>query len=222
MMAVGVATDARAQTAPPPAPTPFYVVTYIEVVPALRGEAATLLRQLAGPSRKDAGNLRFEVLQRTTPASHFAILEAWQDQKAFEAHVAAAHTKEFREKLKPILSSAYDERPHGGLAVGEMNTPAGKRSLYVVTHVDFIPPRKDDGIAAIKVLADATRKSDGPQRYEVLQQSSRPNHLTLVETWKNQRAIDAHWIAAHTRKFRDELLPMSGSLFDERIYKALN
>ena len=35
-------------------------------------------------------------------------------------------------------------------------------------------------------------------------------------------AFDAHGMAAHTRQFRDQLAPMSGSLYDERLYLALN
>jgi quinol monooxygenase YgiN len=55
----------------------------------------------------------------------------------------------------------------------------------------------------------------------VLQQTSRPNHLTLVEAWRGRAALEAHEAAAHTRKFRDALLPMSGSLYDQRLYKAI-
>jgi hypothetical protein len=29
-------------------------------------------------------------------------------------------------------------------------------------------------------------------------------------------------MAAHTRQFRDKFQPMSGSLYDERLYKALD
>jgi hypothetical protein len=29
-------------------------------------------------------------------------------------------------------------------------------------------------------------------------------------------------VAAHMKKFRDELLPMSGSLYDERLYRSID
>jgi quinol monooxygenase YgiN len=91
-----------------------------------------------------------------------------------------------------------------------------------VTHVDFIPPKKDDGIAALQQLADPSRKDTGNLRYEVLQQGSRPNHLTLVEIWRDQDAFEKHEVAAHTKTFRMLALPMSGSLYDQRLYKALD
>src|SRR5262245_24486494 len=78
-----------------------YIVSYIDVAPAARGSTAAALRQLATASRKDDGNVRFEVLQRTAPSNQFVIVAIWKDQKAYEAYLAAAHTKEFREKIKP-------------------------------------------------------------------------------------------------------------------------
>ena len=42
-----------------------YVVSYVDVAPAARATAANLLRQLANASRKDEGNTRFDILQRT-------------------------------------------------------------------------------------------------------------------------------------------------------------
>jgi quinol monooxygenase YgiN len=59
-------------------------------------------------------------------------------------------------------------------------------------------------------------------RFEVLQQSNRQNHCTIVEIWQDQPALEAHVMAAHTRQFRDKFQPMSGSLYDERLYKALD
>ena len=61
--------------------------------------APDLLRRLAEASRKEEGNLRFDVLQHAMRANHFTVLEAWQSQKALDAHAAAAHTKQYRDAL---------------------------------------------------------------------------------------------------------------------------
>src|SRR5712692_6949259 len=71
-----------------------YVVSYIDVAPASSATAAGLLRQLANAGRKDDGNMRFEILERVAPSNQFAIVAIWRDQKAFDAHAAAAHSKE--------------------------------------------------------------------------------------------------------------------------------
>jgi quinol monooxygenase YgiN len=201
-----------------------YIVTYFEVVPPAAGKALGLMRALDKASRKDEGNLHFEVLQRRGQRNHFAILEVWKDKDAQAAHAAAAHTKEFREKLQPMLRSPYDERPHAGLSIGAAPTgPEAKGAeIYVVTHVDIVPTEKDKGIGFVKELSEASRSDEGNVRFDVLQQSSRPNHLTVVEIWRNQKAVDAHGMAAHKKQFREKLTPLSGSLYDERLYKVFN
>ncbi len=72
--------------------------------------AADLLRKLAEASRKEEGNVRFDVLQHAMRANHFTVIEEWQSAKAIDTHAAAAHTKEYRYGLGPIAGSPLDER----------------------------------------------------------------------------------------------------------------
>ena len=91
----------------------------------------------------------------------------------------------------------------------------------MLTHVDVPPPFKDTTISLLQQLSEASRKETGNQRFEVQQQGNRPNHFTVVESWADRRGYDAHVMAASTRQFRDKLGPMSGALYDERLYKPL-
>jgi quinol monooxygenase YgiN len=202
-----------------------YIVSYLEAAPAYTHEVRGLLRKFGAASRKDEGSLRFEVLQRRSEPNHFAVLELWKDPQSQAAHATAAHTKEFRDKLQPLLRSPYDERPHTGLGVAAMQMPAAKAqaaAIYAVTHVDVIPTQKDVGIALVQQLSEAARKDEGNIRFDALQQTSRPNHMTVVEIWNDQKALDAHGVAARTKLFREKLTPLSGSLYDERLYKVIN
>jgi quinol monooxygenase YgiN len=206
--------------------TLVYIVTYFETVPTDAPKAAEMARELAGASRKDSGNLRFEVLQRVGQTDHFVLLETWKSKEDHAAHTKAAHTTQFRQKLAPLLRGPYDERPHGGLAVASpaepIKTAGTTPPVYVVTHVDIIPPEKDKGIQATRELAEASRRETGNLRFEVLQQLNRPNHMTVVEVWESRQAVDAHGAAQHMKQFREKLMPMSGSLYDERLYRILN
>jgi quinol monooxygenase YgiN len=211
------------QTARSQDSNPAYIVAYFETLPAVAAKARDLVQQLAEQSRKDAGNLRFEALQRIGQPNHFAILEVWKNKEAQAAHASAAHTTQFREKLASLLRSPYDERPHTGLSLGAPQATArGKPGVYVVTHVDIVPAEKDKGIGFVQELAQASRGDAGNLRFDVLQQSSRPNHLTVVEAWSSQDAVDAHGSVDHTKQFREKLTPLSGSLYDERLYRLLN
>jgi quinol monooxygenase YgiN len=199
-----------------------YLVAYFEVMPPSTAEAVALLRQYREASRMDAGHGQLEVLQQCGRPDHFAIVEMWQDEGVFDAHGSAAHTRTFHGRLQPLRTSPYDERLHQGLAIGA--TPARRvpGAIYVLTHADAIPPAKDDAMALLKQLAEASRRDDGGVRFDVLQQRSRLNHFTIVEIWQDQKALEAHVMAAHTRQFRERFQPMSGSLYDERLYQALD
>jgi quinol monooxygenase YgiN len=39
-------------------------------------------------------------------------VEEWADQKAYDAHNSAPHTRQFRDLLQPMLGSPFDERLH--------------------------------------------------------------------------------------------------------------
>jgi quinol monooxygenase YgiN len=198
-----------------------YAVSYIDAAPAAKGAVANALKQLAAASRKDDGNVRYEIMQRTAPQSQFAIVSIWKSQAAYDAHMAAAHTKDFRTKNKASLISAIDDRLHNGMEIAATDAKIAPGAIFVVTHVDVPPPRKDECIAALKSLVTDSRKEANAVRFEIFQQTSRPNHFTVVEVWKDEKAYDAHITAPHTIKFRDTLTPMSGALYDERLYKAL-
>jgi len=216
--AVGLTQAAQAEGANDAA---IYVVIYVDVMPPSKDDGIALLRQYREASRQDAGNMRVEVLQQHGRPHHFVILETWKDQQSFETHAQAVHVAQFREKLQAFCNSPNDERVHTGFSVGAVQDAPGA-AVYVVTHVDVIPPRKDDGAVLLKQLGGDSRKDEGNVRYEVWQQTSRPNHFTVVEIWKNQQTFEAHTMATHTRQFREQLQPMSGSLYDERLYQVLD
>lgn len=216
-------TNAMSQTSPAPAvaPTPEspYAVTYIEVASQSAGEARKLIRAYRNSALKEAGIIQFEAFQRIGYKNHFAIVELWSNAKAREDNAGSAKGKEFRSGIAPLLITAYDERPHYSLSVGPKADTGG--AIYAVTHVDIIPPRKDDGVGSVKTLAEKSRGTPGNIRFDALTQANRPNHMTIVESWKDKDSQDAHTSAAPTKSFRNGLLPMSGSLYDERLYRML-
>lgn len=199
-----------------------YVVTYVDVMPNSVAPGATLLKQYRDASRKEDGSVRVAVLQEIERPNRFAVVEVWKDKATRDAHVKAASTEQFHDKLKPIANAPYDERINSGLFVGSPQGHPANGTVYVVTHVDVIPTSKDDCMAQLKGMSSDTPKDAGNLRYDVLQQASRPNHFTVVETWSDRKALDGHAMADHTRAFRQKLAPMAGALYDERFYAELS
>lgn len=226
VLALAIGLSAAAPAARAADARTAYVVTYFETAPMDTGKARSLVRRFAQASRKEAGNLRIEILQRIGQPDQFVILEAWKNQDAQAAHAAAIHARQFREQLAALLRGPYDERPHTALAVGPVNalpeSESAKAAVYAVTHVDIVPTQREVGTALVKRLSEDGRNDIDNVRFEALTQNSRTNHLTVVEIWPDRKAADAYGMAAHKRDFREKLFPLSGSLYDERFYKAVN
>jgi quinol monooxygenase YgiN len=197
------------------------VITYIEVTPASADTAAGILRRAAAASRKEAGNLRYEILQHLERRGELAILEAWSDPKAFEAHEGGATLKTLRGELDPLRVGYLDRRLETAIDIDSAVSDPGKDAVYVATHVDVTGQFKDDAIVLMKKLAAESRKQDGAIRFEIWQQNNRLNHFTVVEVWKDQALLHAHNAAAPARAFRDEVGRMMGALYDDRRYKNL-
>jgi quinol monooxygenase YgiN len=201
-----------------PADPTFYAVSYVEVVPASTAKAIAALKQYRDASRQLEGYIRYELFEQIGRPGHFAIVETWRDQSAFD-RAAAAGRKGLLDALQPFRLSDYDQRPYKTLTVGAAPPAASNRTISVVSHVDV---SQDPRVPAmLEGLAEASRREDGNLRFDVVQHRMRANHFTVIETWQSQKALDAHVAAAHTKQYRDELAPMTGSPLDERVFKAI-
>jgi quinol monooxygenase YgiN len=94
---------------------PVYVLTHVDVPPASKDQTIDMLKQLAEASRKESGNIRFDVLQQEGRTNHLPLIETWRDGKAQAAHAMAEQTRAFRAKLVPMQGALYDERLYTAL-----------------------------------------------------------------------------------------------------------
>src|ERR1043166_4324526 len=113
----------------------FYAVSFVEVMPGSKAAGVAALKQYRDASRKDEGFVSLELFEQIGWPAHFALVEKWADQKAFDAHGMAAHTKQMLMKLDPIRVMAYDQRPYRTLEIGQAPA-ANDRAIVVLTHVD--------------------------------------------------------------------------------------
>lgn len=199
-----------------------YAIIYVEVMANAIAQGVSLLEAYRDSSRNEDGCLHFNVLQEIGRPNRFAILEAWRNPAALDAHTKAATTLQFRDKLRAIETAPYDERINNALVAEKAKKAAVPGMIYVVTHVDVVPAGKNNCMAALKVSARESAADLGNISYDAFQQANRGNHFTVVEAWANKGAFDAHAAAAHTRFFREEITPFIGAPYDERLYQALN
>jgi quinol monooxygenase YgiN len=198
------------------------IATYIDISPDCTAEGSALLTKYRATTVDEVGNGGVIVLHETSRQNRFVVVEAWDGETAFQAHEAAPQTLEFRARLRAIHNSPYDQRVHHTFAAGPGQAEKSKSLLYVVTHVDVPPPRKDETEVILTVEAAKSRTDEGNVRYDVFQQNApRTNHFTVLAVWKHEPAFISHQATSHTRQFRETLGPMLGAPYDERLYTLL-
>src|SRR5579863_7923614 len=102
-----------------------------------------MLRQFAATTRTGDGNTELTVLHELNRPGHFAIVEAWKDKAAADAHAAAM--KALGDKLQPIVTSPFSARRFVELDVGKPAADANLVSaIWVLTHIDVFPKGKDE------------------------------------------------------------------------------
>jgi quinol monooxygenase YgiN len=210
---VGVYLPSAAQTG---ADATFYSVVYIEVTPVSRSTAVAALRRYREASRKEQGFASIELFEQIDRAGHYSVIETWKSAAAFDAHRATPHAQQLAVELQAIRLSAIDQRPYKTLTLAASS--ATDRSLFVISHVDVGGPQ-GDAPALVRRLAEISRGEAGNQRFDVLQHTMRANHFTVIAAWRDQKALDAHAAASHTKQYRDALQPLLGSPLDERLYR---
>ena len=86
-------------------------MTHVDVLPQGKEQALALLKTLAEESRKDEGNLRYDVFQESRfRTNHFTLFAVWKDRKSFDSHEMKPHTRQFRDSIAPMVGAPYNDR----------------------------------------------------------------------------------------------------------------
>jgi quinol monooxygenase YgiN len=89
----------------------IFVITHVDIDPQFVPEPAVpVLDTFVRDSASDRGVQTFALLSQTPTTNHFQLIEAFANQKAFDAHVSAQHTLDFRTDIQPFIGAPYDER----------------------------------------------------------------------------------------------------------------
>src|ERR1051326_4410594 len=182
----------------------MHIVTYVDIQRDSINEALPLLQQYRNATVDENGNMVVLLLRETSRPNRFVIVEAWKDEASFQAHETASQSTEFRTRLATIHNSPNDQRVHQAFSVGTTRQH-DPDMMYVVTHVDVPPPRREETELLLRNLAERSRNDDGNARYDVFQQTSRTNHFTVFAVWKDDKALASHDVQQHTREFREAL-----------------
>jgi autoinducer 2-degrading protein len=68
-------------------------------------------------SLKEAGNIRFDVLQNTEDETKFALYEIWKDEDAFASHKATEHYNKWAKEIESYIKNPRSRNTYTGIAV---------------------------------------------------------------------------------------------------------
>jgi quinol monooxygenase YgiN len=88
----------------------IFVITHVDIDPQFVDQALPVLDTFVSDSASDPGVQTFALLSQTGTTNHFQLIEVFANQQAFDAHVSAQHTLDFRNDIQPFIGAPYDER----------------------------------------------------------------------------------------------------------------
>jgi quinol monooxygenase YgiN len=150
------------------------------------------------------------------------VFEVWRDKVSADPHNTAAATVAFCNQAQPLLVGPFEVCTLTGFSIAPPNGQRGRGAVDVLTFVDVFLAGKERTRSLLKQVAEASRKLPGNLRFDVLLRADGPgNHFIVVEGWRDRRAFAESVTAAPARDFRQQLTPLEGALYDQRLYQPL-
>lgn len=221
-LAMPLSGNAQQQNTVPEIAGPTYLMTYVEVVPSATAQAVTLLRQYRDAARKEPGAMHVDIYEEKGQSHRFVLGEIWQNRTIVQDHVKSAAATTLMQKLKPIELGPPDIRIHQAHSATPPKAPNANDTI-IISHVDVFGGNVAKLIALLNTLGEASRKDNGVVRYEILDEvPAHVNHFRVLEEWSSPAAWEAHDRAPHTQAYREALMPMLGTPYDQRVYDVVN
>lgn len=89
---------------------PIALFASLTAHPDYRAELEQALRQMVVASRREPGNLRYDLFVRDADATTFDLFELYADESAVAAHRTSAHYQALREQIGGWLAAPVEVR----------------------------------------------------------------------------------------------------------------
>ena len=85
--------------------TELKIVATIIVKSEYEKEVLTALHNVVDTTRKEEGNISYDLHKNITTPSEYTILEVWKSQKAIDLHNASIHFDKFKKAINGKIDS---------------------------------------------------------------------------------------------------------------------
>jgi quinol monooxygenase YgiN len=86
------------------------IIATVTPKPEFRDSVEQAMRTLVSHTRKEPGNLRYDLFARVDGADAFDVFEIYTDQAAIDAHSQSPHFQAFSSQVKDLLSAPVEVR----------------------------------------------------------------------------------------------------------------
>jgi quinol monooxygenase YgiN len=93
--------------------------------------------------------------------------------------------------------------------------------MKVILRLTARPGAIDDLKRILIGLVGPTRQETGCTSYEVFQNNADPCDFTLIEEWRDQATLDAHWASPHVQDALAKGVPLLAAPPDDRRYSKI-
>ncbi len=94
-----------------------------------------------------------------------------------------------------------------------------EKIMTITKQVTFIA--KDDGIEKMKELlttmVNASKEEDGCLLYDIFQLKNEPKKFIVVESWRDEKALDGHKLSAHYAYYKSNFEPYCAKKFSDDL-----
>jgi len=77
--------------------------------------------------------------------------------------------------------------------------------LVIAGTIQIDPAKLDEAAEAARVMMKATRAEEGCEAYVFSQSLETPGLIHVFEQWKDQAALEAHFVAPHMIEFQGKM-----------------
>ena len=162
-------------------------------------ELIHLIEGLVEDTRKENGNLCYNVFQDIDNPTKILFYEMWKDEAAFNAHCESEHVKNYRNKIQDLVEGElvldiYER------SIAPIPT-SSKNGLVLFAQIKAIEGKAAELQTILEDLIPLTLAEKGAEHYELHKQKGEANHFMFHETWTTVADWDAHMLTKHLIDF---------------------
>lgn len=175
------------------------IVARLEAKEGKTDELITLIEGVVKETRKEDGNLCYNVYQDIDVPTKFIIYEVWASDAALAKHSESAHLNAFKANKDTIVTGATTLATYErSIAPMPKSSP---NSLVLFASINAKDGKAAELQAILESLIVPTLAEVGAEHYELHKLKGDENGFLYHETWTTVPTWDAHMLTPHLVEF---------------------